>query len=163
MKEKWQIFVDGASRGNPGPAGAGIYITIEGEEVLRKSFYLKEKTNNQAEYFALLLGLFFFRVELKKRDIDFLNKKNNPKVLVISDSELLVKQMKGEYKVKNPILQKLKILVEKLMIGLDCRFSHVLRKGNKVADELANIGIDKKEKIPVAFLRFLEKNNINFV
>ena len=161
MEKTWKIFVDGAARGNPGPSGAGIYISYKNEDVSKKGIYLKKKTNNQAEYLALLLGLFFLRKEIKKQDIDLSTTKNKPVVHLISDSELLVKQMKGEYKVKNPVLKQLKTLAEELAEGLSCKFSHVLRKGNIVADELANIGIDQKGKMPVSFENLLEKHNIN--
>ena len=54
----WKMYIDGASRSNPGPAGAGIYVSIDGKPIAQWAFYLHERTNNQAEYYALLLGLY---------------------------------------------------------------------------------------------------------
>jgi ribonuclease HI len=153
MSKTWQVFVDGASRGNPGKAGAGIYIKFDDKEFIKNSAYLGKKTNNQAEYLALLLALFFLKKELLKH-------KQIPEVVIISDSELLIKQMKGEYQVKNPILLQMKSLIDLLLENIDCKFKHVLREKNKIADELANKGIDSKKAIPVAFKKLLEKYQI---
>src|SRR5258707_15746433 len=89
-KRHWKLFVDGASRNNPGPSGAGIYIVQDEQFFHEYGFYLGKKTNNQAEYLALLLGLFTLKKMVKKGD----------KVHVISDSLLLVQQIKGIYKVR---------------------------------------------------------------
>src|ERR1700736_5606512 len=65
---KWQLFVDGAARNNPGPAGAGIYILKNGTPFIKQGFYLGSKTNNQAEYLALVLGLCQLRSVMKPAD-----------------------------------------------------------------------------------------------
>ncbi len=146
----WEIFIDGAARGNPGPAGAGIYIKHTDEKIVKKGFYLGKKTNNQAEYLALALAIFL----LEKIG------KNPNKINIFSDSELLVKQMNKEYKVKNPILLQIKSLIDSMLKGTTCKVKHILREKNKIADELANAGIDKKTKIPATFLNLLKKNGI---
>lgn len=146
----WQVFVDGASRGNPGASGAGVYIQHNHEDFLKKGFDLGKKTNNQAEYLALALALFFIKQEKTK----------NPEISIISDSELLIKQMKGLYKVKNPVLQNIKKLIDSLLQNTKSTFKHVLREKNKIADELANEGIDKKNGIPKKFIILMKNYNI---
>jgi len=143
------IFVDGASRGNPGPAGAGIFITYDKEPILRKGIYLGEKTNNQAEYLALTLAVFYLK------DICAEKKIAHPHVEIVSDSELLIKQMKGEYTIKNKTLASLKTIAMQLLDGISHHCTHVMREHNKEADRLANLGIDKKHKIPTDFLKIL--------
>ncbi len=152
ITEQLQVFVDGAARGNPGPAGAGIYILHKDQEI-RESFFLGEKTNNQAEYFALILALYILIQKLDKDSFKTIF------LTINSDSELLVKQLNGSYKIKNPILIKLNNVVTKSLRGIPHKFVHVLRDKNKVADKLANEGIDKKKKIPTNFLNFLADFN----
>jgi ribonuclease HI len=151
----WKIFVDGASRGNPGPAGAGIFIKKNDITILKEGIFLGEKTNNQAEYLALALACFFLTKTLIHKN------SQQHIVTIISDSELLVKQMNGLYKVKNPILRQIRTFIISLLEGLECTFTHVLRSENKIADELANIGINKKNGIPTKFLELLKKYNID--
>lgn len=150
----WTVFIDGAARGNPGPAGAGIYITAAGKCISKYGFFLNTKTNNQAEYLALVLAL------LCIKKISTEQKIAPSSLTIISDSELLVKQMKGIYSVKNNILLSMKTLSDKLLQETSHHFMHVLREKNKDADELANNGIDKKNKIPHDLLIFLSKHNI---
>ena len=142
VAEEWCLFTDGASRNNPGPAGAGIYILQNGEVVLGKGFFLGKKSNNQAEYIALLLGLYFIKKLIKKTYL----------LYIFADSELMVKQIKGEYKVKNPVIKILHSLIVKELIGMDYVLRHVMREENKEADKLANLGIDKKISLPKDFL-----------
>jgi ribonuclease HI len=137
----WTLFVDGASRSNPGPAGAGIELLKEGNSVARKGFFLGVKTNNQAEYLALLLGLFVARKYMQQHD----------KLKIITDSELLVKQFKGEYRVRNPELKKLNDRIRELLRGMHYTISHVVRAQNKIADKLANKAIDEKFPLPSDF------------
>ncbi len=150
MLNHWQVFVDGASRGNPGSAGAGVYIQHNHKDFLKKGFALGTKTNNQAEYLALAIALFFIKQE----------KTTNPEISIVSDSELLIKQMQGLYKVKNPVLQNIKKLMNSLLQNTKPTFKHVLRDKNKIADQLANDGIDKKNGIPKDFLILLKNYNI---
>ncbi len=124
---------DGGARGNPGPAGYGIVIhDAQGNKVAGLSQYLGHQTNNVAEYQALI-GALEYAVE------------HGPKALkVISDSELLVRQMKGIYKVKEPTLRDLHGRAGQLVRKLDWfEIEHVLRGHNKEADQLANDAMDK--------------------
>ena len=151
------MYIDGAARGNPGPAGAGIYIQKNKTEVERHSVYLGTKTNNQAEYLALALGLFFVRRAIQ-------HDATSPLALdVVSDSELLVRQMSGEYRVKNEGIASLHVLIRSLMAGMHCTFRHVMREQNKIADKLANKGVDGKGAIPNEFLNILTHHNIHIV
>ncbi|MFH1830133.1 MAG: ribonuclease HI family protein [Pseudomonadota bacterium] len=128
------IYTDGAARGNPGPAGAGAILTDEdGRVIVEVCRYLGEMTNNQAEYRALLLA-----IEEAKR-IGATN------VVIFSDSELVVKQIKGDYRVKNEGIKPLHEKILKLLqeIG-EYTIDHVLRENNKHADRLANLAIDGK-------------------
>jgi ribonuclease HI len=148
--EEYKVFVDGAARGNPGPAGAGIHIICSDSEI-KGSFFLGEKTNNQAEYLALILALYL----VKQKQSDF----NSVSLVIYSDSELLVRQLNGIYKIKNPILLKLNNIVVQVLCTVSHKFVHVLRDKNKIADKLANEGIDKKKKIPTNFMNFLANFN----
>src|SRR3954466_402350 len=124
---------DGGARGNPGPAGYGVVIQDEtGKKVAALSEYLGHQTNNFAEYQGLIAALEYAV-------------KNGPKALkLISDSELLVRQIKGIYKVKNPTLQDLYHRAKELIAKLDWfRVEHVLRGHNAEADRLANEAMDK--------------------
>lgn len=128
------LYIDGASKGNPGEAGAGIFIkNLKGERVAEVSRYLGKRTNNEAEYEALLLGL----KEAKRIGGEFLR--------VYTDSELVERQIKGIYRVKEI---RLKRLYQKIMKLLK-EFSHVEivsipREDNEEADLLANRAIEKK-------------------
>ena len=150
---KWYIFTDGASRGNPGNAGAGIYAVDEDNKViLQEGFYLSKKTNNQAEYLALVFAAFLLAEKVKHRaDHDI-------HLAFMADSELLVKQMRGEYKAKNKTLAQLKHNIETFLTGISHSFTHVFREDNKNADALANSGIDKKKKLPPELAHFLIEN-----
>lgn len=149
ISDNLDIYIDGAARGNPGPAGAGICIIHDGKPVLEKGFYLKEKTNNQAEYLGLVLALILVETVLEKIDI------KQPRLSIFSDSELLVKQMKREYKIKNATLADLKKIADSLLSRYHHRFTHVMREKNKQADRLANLGIDKKTKISISITKTL--------
>lgn len=138
----WKVFIDGASRNNPGPAGAGVFIMKEHVPMIKKGFYLGLKTNNQAEYYALLLGLFLVQPMLCPRDT----------VLIVSDSQLLVRQLQGIYRVKHADLISLHRVARHVMSSMNVDVMHVLREDNKIADKLANQGIDQKNEIPQDFL-----------
>ena len=151
-----KIHVDGASRGNPGPSGAGVYITLNEEDLIETGYFLGKRTNNQAEYLALLLALFLAHEKIKKEKIE------HAQFVIISDSELLIKQMNREYKVKNPALVQIKTCVDILCTEHSCTFTHVLREQNKIADKLANVGIDKKKNVPPSFIQFLSDHGVSF-
>jgi ribonuclease HI len=124
---------DGGARGNPGPAGYGVVIKDEtGRKVAALSEYLGHQTNNFAEYQGLI-GALEYAVE------------HGPKALqLISDSELLVKQIKGIYKVKNATLQDLHGRAKELIAQLEWfSIGHALREHNQEADRLANDAMDK--------------------
>jgi ribonuclease HI len=125
--------IDGGARGNPGPAGYGVAIQDEaGRPVAELSEYLGKQTNNYAEYSGLLAALTYAL-------------KHGYKALkVFSDSELMVKQIKGQYKVKNPALQELHGQASKMIRELDAfEIRHVLREKNRDADRLANQAMDR--------------------
>ncbi len=146
----WTIFIDGAARNNPGKAGAGVVIKKDGVVVTMKGFYLGTKTNNQAEYLALLLALFFITHAAHQHDT----------IHIISDSQLLVKQFRGEYKVRNEGLKPLHALAQTLARAYPLEITHVMREDNTEADALANEGIDKKKSLPVSFITMLKKHHI---
>ncbi len=149
---KLTIFIDGAARGNPGPAGVGIAISYHRKLVVEKGFYLGEKTNNQAEYTALICALVLAQ--------DFCTKHHlaAPHFDIFSDSELLVRQIKGLYSVKNATLVQLKKHADKILNTVSYTITHVLREKNKVADKLANLGIDKKIKLPTTLEKVIAGN-----
>lgn len=128
----YEVYVDGASRGNPGPAGAGAVIKAPDGEIVKKlKKYLNLTTNNMAEYSALLTGL----EAAKKMGIR--------KLRVFADSELMVRQMNGVYKVKSEDLRTLYEKAKTLMASFEeARISHVYREKNCIADALANEAID---------------------
>ena len=128
-------YIDGGARGNPGPAGYGVRIQSADGTVLDELHgALGIATNNVAEYNGLLAAL-RWAVE-----------NNVSRVQIRADSELLVKQMRGEYKVKNPGLQPLYVRARLLVAELDdVKFEHVRREFNAEADRLSNLGMDEAE------------------
>jgi len=132
-------FTDGGARGNPGPAGLGVHITDADENVLKEvSQYLGEQTNNFAEYMGALVALETFR-ELFGDDT--LNMEFEVKL----DSELVQRQLNGDYKVKSPTLRPLYEKIVKLRAEYfpHITFTHVRREYNKDADRLANEAMDR--------------------
>ncbi|HTX19219.1 MAG TPA: ribonuclease HI family protein [Bacteroidota bacterium] len=133
-------YTDGAARGNPGPGGVGILLKDEaGGVLLREKKYLGKVTNNVAEYTALIECL---------RHVRRLGEGNGIRctsLLVHSDSELLVRQLKGEYKVKDAVLKELHQEVRTLLDSSTFEFAitHVPRELNREADALANESIDE--------------------
>ena len=128
---EYTLNFDGASRGNPGPAGIGVVIFHNGKEIWASCQYIGTKTNNQSEYSALILGL----KQALTRDIKCLQ--------VYGDSQLIINQINGEYKVKNPGLQDLYKEVQDLQAHFESIvFTHVYREFNKRADQLSNMALD---------------------
>ena len=127
-----KIYTDGASRGNPGKSGAGAVIYQDDVILEQISKYLGIKTNNEAEYLAVLYSIRFL-IERKINSATF-----------YCDSQLLVKQMNGEYKVKAktiiPIYEEIKAISK----NLELEFIWIRRELNTLADELANKAIDNK-------------------
>jgi ribonuclease HI len=130
-----QIYTDGGARGNPGPAGIGVVIWDGNNLVSRHAKYIGEATNNQAEYSAVILAL----EEAKKlgvENIDF-----------FLDSELVVKQLRREYKVKDQDLANLFLKIWNLSMSFKkITYTHVRREQNKEADKLVNEALDKEIK-----------------
>jgi ribonuclease HI len=134
----WKLSVDGASRNNPGPAGAGICLKRDNTFVERQGFFLGKKTNNEAEYLALLVGIVYAKRHMDAHDF----------LLIVSDSQLLIRQLQGAYKVRDAKLIPLYHAAMAELQGLQYGVEHVLRECNVDADEMANLGIDKKRALP---------------
>jgi ribonuclease HI len=131
------LHVDGACRGNPGPGAAAAVVRDErGTVLLERGFHLGETTNNVAEYTALLRGLELVQGLAAER-------KEKPKVLVRSDSELMVRQLAGAYRVKDAKLQALYVKTRGLLNAMPgSSVEHVPRERNRDADALANRVLD---------------------
>ena len=131
-------YIDGGSRGNPGPAGYGVQIVDdEGGVIAELHGSLSHTTNNVAEYNGLLAAL-SWAVDHGHRSLH-----------IRSDSELLVKQLRGEYRVKNPGLQSLYEDARQLAARIGrVPFEHVRREKNKEADRLANLAMDEAQQKP---------------
>jgi ribonuclease HI len=128
------IQTDGGARGNPGPAGIGVVVLDESGKVLEEhAVYLGKTTNNQAEYKGAILGL--------QRALAL----GADAAEVVADSELLVKQARGEYKVKNPDLAQRYLELKNLetLLGGKVAYRHVPRERNKHADKLSNQAMDQ--------------------
>jgi ribonuclease HI len=132
-EDRLVAHIDGGARGNPGPAGYGVVIEdAAGRRVAELSKFLGHRTNNYAEYMGLLAAL-QYALEHGAKALE-----------VISDSELLVKQINGQYKVRNPTLVELHRQAKTLIGKLDrLKIHHVLRGKNKEADALANRAMDE--------------------
>jgi ribonuclease HI len=132
------VYTDGGSRGNPGPAAIGVTVFLGSEELTHLSQYIGESTNNEAEYQALIAAL---NLLLQKKLIPL-------NLTFFLDSELVVKQVSGIYKVKKPHLQTFVAEIIRLtakLKQLGCKtinFQHIPRSQNKRADELVNIALD---------------------
>jgi ribonuclease HI len=138
IRDEAILWTDGAARGNPGPAGGGAILkTLEGEVIAEESLYFGHTTNNIAEYRALLLGL------------DRALACGVSKIEVRADSELLIKQLRGEYRVRNaglkPLFEQAKLLLARFS---SVKLTHVRREMNAEADRLANRGIDSRKSEP---------------
>lgn len=131
-----RIYIDGASRGNPGPAGIGVVMESEDGSLIWEDYcYIGKATNNVAEYRALLFAL--------EKVIEL----GYARVQIYTDSELLVKQLNGEYRVKSPRIRTLFKRVLELRQTIDgLRIQHMDRKRNRRADFLANRAIDEALK-----------------
>jgi ribonuclease HI len=131
---KYKIFADGASSGNPGPSGYGYIILDENDNTVESSSkFIGEGTNNIAEYLALYNAL--KKVALLKPD----------SIEIFLDSELIVKQIKGEYRVKNERLGEIYREVVKILNKFPYKISHIPREQNKIADKLAKNAILDKQ------------------
>ena len=129
-----RLFTDGAARGNPGPAGAGaVIVNADGHIVAKVGKFLGDNTNNVAEYMGLIIGL----KRAKAMGIKELD--------VLADSELMVKQLNGEYAVKAEHLKPLHLEAEALLKGFtDVTLRHIPREENAAADAMSNRAIDER-------------------
>lgn len=135
MKKQIEIYIDGASKGNPGPSGIGVVICKNGETIKNISTYIGNTTNNIAEYTALIYGLEEALI-LRAEDIE-----------INTDSQLLYRQIKKIYKVKNPSILGLYNQVTHLMSAFkEVSINNISRKSNCGADKLANRAIKEKFK-----------------
>lgn len=134
MSDVWFINTDGGSRGNPGPGGAGVVITApDGSVAAQGAAYLGPVTNNVAEYEALLWGL---RAALAL---------GARRAVLRADSELIIRQLRGEYRVKNEGLKPLFLEAQVLRRRFESiEFAHVRRSENAAADALANTAMDRQ-------------------
>ena len=137
MDETITLGFDGGARGNPGPAGIGVVLRAkDGTELVTLGRFIGRATNNVAEYRALITALQKAK-ELGAR-----------RVAVRGDSELVVKQMKGEYRVKNEALRELYDQAQQLIRGFDhATIDHNYRNKNALADKLANLAMDRKADV----------------
>jgi len=119
------VYTDGACLGNPGPMGIGVVVYRNEERVDEIDEYIGPGTNNIAEYTAVI------------RALEAAESMGEKEILVRSDSQLLVKQLKGEYKVRDAKLMKLKRRVDELCVEMKVRFEHIPREKNKEADKLS--------------------------
>jgi ribonuclease HI len=136
QEDIYEMYFDGCSKGNPGLSGAGAVIYKNGEEIWSNSYFVSDSaTNNVAEYFGLIRGL--------KRAI----KMNISSLIVKGDSQLIIKQMKGQYQVKSESMIELYNIAKELETQFEnISYEHVYRKYNKRADQLSNEGLLKNDR-----------------
>ena len=146
--KKFVIYTDGGSRGNPGKAGIGVVICNEKEQEVKKyGEYLGDGlTNNEAEYRAVISALKKFKALFGKTLVE------STEILIKSDSEFLVKQMNGEYKVLDEKIQKLFMEIWNLRMDFKMiKFKHIAREKNREADRLVNEALDSQESAKSLF------------
>ncbi|TSC92859.1 MAG: ribonuclease HI [Candidatus Berkelbacteria bacterium Licking1014_85] len=137
------IFTDGGARGNPGPAGIGIVFYINGNIIAKLKKYIGEATNNIAEYTAVIFAL----------DWVIENKPSADSIEFNLDSQLVVEQLNGNYKVKqdhlkklhNEVQQKTQKIQQLYQPNISIKFFHIERSQNKIADKLVNLVLDEKK------------------
>ena len=140
MRQRIDAYIDGASRGNPGPSAVGIFIReSSGKDILRKGEFIGQTTNNVAEYTALIRAL---------KHLNKLPKAKTADINVYSDSELLVKQLNGDYRIKSKNLIPLAIEARKLLKAYSyLKLNLINREQNKVADKMANKALDIEKEV----------------
>ncbi len=140
--EKFIIYTDGASRGNPGPSSIGVAICDKKEKTLKNyAEQIENTTNNVAEYRAVIFALKKIKALYGKKRI------KDSQIEIRCDSQLLISQLNGKYKILEPKIQKLFIDIWNLKIDLgEVIFSLVPREKNQIADRLANEVLDKQSK-----------------
>ena len=131
-KDRLDIYIDGAARGNPGESGIGVLIREESGRTREVKKYLGTRTNNQAEYTALITAL------------ESVKDHRNQEIHIFTDSLLLANQMNGIWKVRHPEIKELHTRAKSLIEGFSrVTIRHIPREQNKEADRLANIAIDE--------------------
>lgn len=137
MKETLTLQFDGGSRGNPGPAGIGVVVSAEdGTPLVTFGRFIGRATNNVAEYRALITAMEKAK-ELGAR-----------KIIIRGDSELIIKQMRGEYRVKHPDMKILHAQAQALLREFEsAKIEHNLRHKNEMADKLANLAMDRRADV----------------
>lgn len=136
------IQTDGGARGNPGPAAIGVRLSKNGEEITKYGKRIGETTNNVAEYQAL--------VSAWQTLVDTIPLAERGEVLVKMDSELIIKQMRGEYRIKNLELTRYAIKIKSLERewGSKASYQHVPRSENQICDSLVNSALDSPDETP---------------
>src|SRR3954470_23283969 len=137
MQEKLTLEFDGGSRGNPGPAGIGVVVRAEdGTALVTLGRYIGRCTNNVAEYRALITAM------------EEARKLGGTRIVIRGDSELIIKQMRGEYRVKHPDMKVLYDEAQALIRQFDeAKIEHNLRHKNELADKLANLAMDRRQDV----------------
>ena len=137
MKETLTLQFDGGSRGNPGPAGIGVVISAaDGTNLVTLGRFIGRATNNVAEYRALITAM------EKAREL------GAKRIVIRGDSELIIKQMRGEYRVKHPDMRVLYQEAQSLLREFEqAKIEHNLRHKNELADKLANLAMDRRAEI----------------
>ena len=130
-KSKMQIYCDGGSRGNPGPAASGAVVVANDEVIAKKHKYLGITTNNQAEYKAVLLGF------------ELMHEAGSTSANFFLDSQLVVRQLNGQYKVKDAGLKVIYLQIMEQRKNLDVDFSFIRREFNQHADAAVNECLDR--------------------
>lgn len=148
MTKKLNVFIDGASRGNPGPAGVGVIIYDNGVVIKEVSESIGLTTNNVAEYSALIRAL----KECKELEADEIDVK--------TDSELVYKQVTGQYKVKNSNIKSLFEEVRQLISNFSkCAIAHIPREQNSIADKLASQATKKQTDVVAPLFQISEEES----
>lgn len=145
----WTLYADGASRGNPGKAGVGFVVLRNGNVEKEEGYYLGHATNNQAEYLACIAAITYIINSSLFHPHDTIS--------IYADSLLMIKQLLGEYKVKNEQLKFLHDHLKQLLRTISWNAFHVMREKNTRADMLANKGIDNEIVAPQFLYFYIDK------
>jgi ribonuclease HI len=137
MDEVFTLNFDGGSRGNPGPAGIGVVVSAaDGTPLVTLGRFIGHATNNAAEYTALIVAM------------EEALKLGAKKILIRGDSQLVIKQMRGEYRVKNPGMKKFYDRAQMILARFaQAEFEHNFRDDNELADKLYNLAMNKKGEV----------------
>ena len=144
--ETLTVYIDGASKGNPGKSGVGFLIEKNSSVIFSHGYFIGQATNNQAEYMACIAVLSHIQECIKPIESS---------LIIYADSLLLIKQIQGAYRVKNPVLQLLHKEVTKLLNNFTWQAHHIAREKNSRADDLANKSIEYEIKPPLYLCRYI--------